>query len=150
MLRRRLLLPLLPLLPLLLLALAPPAAASEKKKGEEEKNQVGQYVDLQPVAAPIVVDGQLVNYIFVSVRLNLTAAADTSRWRAKEPYFRDALVRAAHETPFTLAGNYEKIDAPRLTASLMRAANAIAGPNVVRSVVVTSQVSSRRVRGPAG
>jgi len=144
MLRRRL----LPLVPLLLLAVAAPAAASDKKK-EEPNKQVGQYVDLQPVALPIVVDGRLINYIFVSVRLNLTAAADTSRWRAREPYFRDALVRAAHQTPFTLAGDYEKIDAPRMTATLMRAASAMTGPNVIRSIVVTSQVSSRRVRPPA-
>jgi putative intracellular protease/amidase len=144
MLRRRL----LPFLPLLLLAIATPAAASEKKK-EEESKQVGQYVDLQPVALPIVVDGQLVNYIFVSVRLNLMANADTSRWRAREPYFRDALVRAGHQTPFTLVTNYAQIDAPRLRATLMRAATAITGPNVIRSVVITSQVSSRRVRTPA-
>jgi len=144
--RRRLLL----LLSLLPLALAAPAAASEKKKAGEENKQVGQYVDLQPVALPIVVDGQLVNYVFVSVRLNLTANADTSRWRAREPYFRDALVRAGHQTPFTLAGDYEKIDAPRMTTTLLRAATAMTGANVIRSVVVTSQVPSRRVRRPTG
>jgi hypothetical protein len=136
MLRRRL----ISILPLLLLAAAP-AAAEDKAKTSK---QVGQYVDLQPVALPIIVDGQLVNYIFVSVRLNLNAGADTSRWRAKEPFFRDALIRASHDTPFTLANDYEKIDAAKLTASLMRAANSIAGPNVVRSVAITSQVPSRR------
>lgn len=134
----------------LLLLAATPAAAGGKAESKDENKQVGQYVDLQPVALPIVVDGQLVNYIFVSVRMNLTANADTSRWRAREPYFRDALVRAAHQTPFTLAGDYEKIDAPRLTASLMRSASAVTGPNVIRSIVITSQVSSRRARGPAG
>lgn len=144
MFRRRL----LPFLPLLLLAVAAPAAASQKKKGAENE-QVGQFVDLQPVALPIVVDGQLVNYIFVSVRLNLTANADASRWRAREPHFRDALVRAGHQTPFGLATNYAQIDAPRLTATLMRAASTITGPNVIRSVEVTSQVSSRRLRSPA-
>lgn len=132
----------------LLLATASPAAAGGKADDKDKSNQVGQYVDLQPVALPIVVDGQLVNYVFVSVRLNLTAAADTSRWRAREPYFRDALVRAGHQTPFTVAGDYEKIDVPRLTATLMKAAAAMTGPNVIRSVVVTSQVPSRRARGP--
>ncbi|CAN7335446.1 hypothetical protein LJR219_001848 [Phenylobacterium sp. LjRoot219] len=139
MLRRRLIC----LLPFVSLAAAP-AAASDKKA----ETNVGQYVDLQPVAMPIVIDGQLVNYIFVSVRMNLTASADTSRWRAREPYFRDALVRAGHQTPFTLANDYEKIDVPKLTASLMRTASAITGPNVIRSIVVTSQVPSRRARAP--
>jgi flagellar basal body-associated protein FliL len=139
MLRRRL----IAVLPLALVA-AKSAVAEEKAPNK----QVGQYVDLQPVALPVVVDGQLVNYVFVSVRLNLASGADTPRWRAKEPYFRDALVRAAHETPFTLATDYDKIDVAKMTASLMKAATAIAGPNVVRSIAVTSQVPSHRARAP--
>ena len=130
-------------LPLALLATAP-AAAEEKGANK----QVGQYVDLQPVALPIVVDGQLMNYVFVSVRLNLASGVDTSRWRAKEPFFRDALVRAAAETPFTAGKDYDKIDVAKMTASLMKAAAVIAGPNVVRSVTVTSQVPSRRSPRP--
>ena len=124
---------------------AGPAVASGNPSGDA---QVGQYVDLQPVALPVVVDGQLVNYVFVNVRLNLASNADTSRWRAKEPFFRDALVRAAHRSPFTVPNAPDKIDLPRLTAALMRAAVAITGPNVIRSVVVTSQVPSRRGRAP--
>jgi hypothetical protein len=132
-------------LPLLLLAAARPAAAEEAPH-----KQVGQYVDLQPVGLPIVVDGRLVNYVFVDVRLNLTAGADTSRWRAKEPFFRDLLVRAGHQTPFTLPGDYEKVDAAKLAAVVLREAAAITGPGVIRSVVVTSQVPSHRARPPRG
>jgi hypothetical protein len=110
--------------------------------------QVGQYVDLLPVALPIVADGQLMNYVFVNVRLNLTTGTDTSRWRAKEPFFRDALVRAAHETPFVLAGDYDHIDAAKLTATMTRAAQAITGPGVIRSVEVLKQAPSRRPRVP--
>jgi len=139
MLRRRL----ISVLPLLLLA-AGPAFAGE----EAPRKEVGQYVDLQPVGLPIIADGQLVNYVFVNVRLNLTAGADTSRWRAREPFFRDALVRLGHQTPFTVSGDYQKIDAARLTGALMRQASAITGPGVIRSVVVTSQVPSHRARAP--
>ena len=124
---------------------AGPAAAGGKPAGEAP---VGQYVDLQPVALPVVMEGRLVNYVFINVRLNLASNADTSRWRAKEPFFRDALVRAGHQTPFTLPNDPDKIDAPRLTAALMKAASAITGPNVIRSVVVTAQVPSRRGRAP--
>ena len=42
---------------------------------------------------PIVVDGQLVNYVFVYVRINLKSGADVTKMREKEPFFRDALVR---------------------------------------------------------
>ncbi|CAN7227118.1 hypothetical protein LJR225_000904 [Phenylobacterium sp. LjRoot225] len=132
-------------LPLLLLAAAPAAA----EEGAAASKQVGQYVDLQPMALPIIVDGQLANYVFVSVRLNLASGADTNRWRAKEPFLRDAVVRAAHATPFTVPSDLQKIDVARLTASLMRSSAVIFGPNVVRSVTVTSQVSSRRARPKA-
>jgi hypothetical protein len=138
MFRRRL----ITLLPLLLFAA--PAVAGEE--GAPANKQVGQYVDLQPVALPIIVDGQLANYVFVSVRLNLASGSDTSRWRTKEPFVRDARVRAAHNTPFTVPGDLQKVDAPRLTATLMRISASIYGPNVVRSVEVISQVSSRRAR----
>jgi hypothetical protein len=126
------------------LCLAGRAAAAE----EAQAKQVGQYVDLQPVGLPIVVDGQLVNYVFISVRLILAPNADTPRWRAKEPVFRDALVRAGYATPFVLPGEYEKLDVARLSQTLMRTAASIAGPGVVRAVVVTSQVPSRRARPP--
>jgi hypothetical protein len=141
MLRRRLIY----LLPLLLSAAAPARAG----EGEPASKQVGQYVDLQPVALPIIVDGKLANYVFVSVRLNLASGSDTSRWRAKEPFLRDALVRAAHDTPFTVPNDLQKIDATKLAAAMMRISAQICGPNVVRSVTVVSQVSSRRARPPA-
>jgi hypothetical protein len=127
----------------LLLAAAPAARAAASGPA-----QVGQYVELQPVALPIVARGQLVNYVFVYVRLNLTASADTARLRDKEPYFRDALVRMAHRTPFIVPNDYNRIDEGRLTASLMREAVAIAGGGAIRSVVVTSQAPQHRIATP--
>ena len=124
---------------------AAPALAAGKK---EAAGDIGQYVDLQPVGLPIVVNRQLVNYVFVYVRINLTSGANVSRLREKEPFFRDALVRAAHRTPFTLASNLGAVDAPKLTAALTREAAAIAGPGQIRSVVVTAQAPRRRARAP--
>jgi hypothetical protein len=125
-------------LPLLLLAGAAQA--------EEKPQTVGQYVDLQPVALPIVVNGQLVNYVFVYVRVNLTG--DVSRLRSKEPFFRDALVREAYRTPFVVPGDWEKVDERKLTAVMLRDARAIVGAEAVSSVVVTSQSPQRRVMPP--
>jgi hypothetical protein len=128
------------------LLLASVARASEGAKAA--KTDVGQYVDLQPLAMPIIVKGQLLNYIFVYVRLNLTTGADATRLRQKEPFFRDALVRAGHRTPFVLATDYQKVDEAKLTAAMMREAAAIAGPGQVRSAVVTLQAPQRRVIMP--
>lgn len=139
MLRRRLIV----LAPLLILGGA--AHAAQEKAPTSD---VGQYVDLQPVPMPIIVSGELVNYVFVYVRLNLTSGANATRLREKEPYFRDALVRAGHRTPFIVPGDYQKIDSGRLTAAMMREAIAIAGPGQIRSAVVTSQSPHKRVSQP--
>ncbi|WP_293676612.1 hypothetical protein [uncultured Phenylobacterium sp.] len=126
--------------------LATPAAAEDKK--EAKKGDVGQYVDLQPVGLPIVSNRSLANYVFVYVRLNLTSAANASKLREKEPYFRDALVRAGHRTPFTLPSDLSKIDTVRLTAVLKQEAVRIVGPGQITSVVVTSQAPRRRIATP--
>lgn len=137
MLRRAFLLALTPLLA------AAPALASEKPKAD-----VGQYVDLAPVALPIVVGGQLVNYVFVSVRVVLTSSANVSKIRTKEPYFRDALIRAAHRTPFTNPKDYLVVDGARLESTLMRECVAIAGPGNIKAITITSQTPKKRVGMP--
>jgi hypothetical protein len=138
----------------LVILAAPLVLLAGSVRAEEKPKTVGQYVDLQPVAMPIVVQGQLVNYVFVYVRVNLTAGADVIKLRTKEPFFRDALVREGHRTPFVVPSDWQKIDEARLSAALLRDAVTIAGPGAVASVVVTSQAPQRQVmtprRGPAG
>ena len=130
--------------------LAHPALSAEDEKKKDGKVDAGQYVELQPVGLPIVAGGRLVNYVFVYVRINLTSSASASRLREKEPFFRDAMVRAAHRTPFTLASDLGKIDEARLIASVTRDAIAIAGPGQIKSVILTSQAPRRRmIKAPA-
>lgn len=126
--------------PLLLAATAAQAAGAPKKEG----GAVGQYVDLSPVALPVVVNGRLINYVFVHLRLNLAASADSAKLRTKEPYFRDALVRAAHRTPFTDPKSYIKLDEARLKSSLLQLAGAIAGAKNFTGVTVTQQTPKQR------
>jgi len=126
------------------LALVAGAALASEGGADKKKAEVGQYVDLQPVGLPIVVDGELVNYVFVSVRLNLAGAADSNRWRQKEPFFRDLLVRLGHRTSFAKPNETWAIDAPRLCAAFQREAVSITGPGVIKSVAVTSQTSRGR------
>jgi len=131
------------------LLLAQPALASGKPEGEEKsKLDVGQYVDLSVVAVPIVVDRRLVNYVFIRTRLNLTTRADVAKARAKEPIFRDALVRAAHRTPLTNPKDLHAVDEARFKALMTREAIAVAGPGVIKSVELSSQAPLKRLRRP--
>jgi len=108
---------------------------------EEAKTKGGQYVDLAPVALPVVVSGRIVNYVFVSVRVTLTGGANAPKLQSKEPYFRDALVRAGHRTPFTRNDNYTLLDDAKLKASMYSAAVAIAGAGNVASVSILSETA---------
>ncbi len=107
-----------------------------------------QTVTLATTALPLVFDGQVVNYVLVSVKLLLTPRADSFALRDKEPYFRDALVRAAHRTPFVRAGDYNYLDEAKLKAAMYREATAIAGPGNIQAVVVLSQSARHRLASP--
>jgi hypothetical protein len=132
----------------LLIALAVLTIASPAAAAEEKSQAAGQYIDVSPVALPIVVKGRLLNYIFVSVRLNLGPTVDSVALRTKEPYFRDALVRAAYRTPFTDPKSYVRIDASALKAAMMQEAARIVGPRRVTSVEITNSTPQRVVGVP--
>lgn len=101
-------------------------------------------LSLPGVGLPIITEGRIRNYIFVSLRLHPGGGATAETLRAKEAYFRDALVRAAYRTPFVVAGEWTVIDGPAMCASLMRSAVAIAGRGKVARVEIVSQSPRRR------
>jgi hypothetical protein len=121
---------------LAVIATVAPASAAEKDNKDPAS---GQYINISPVAVPIVLNGQLINYIFVTLRLNLVPNVDALRMREKEPYYRDALVRAAHRTPFVKPGDYIHVNQAMLKASMMSEGARIAGPHVITSVDIINE-----------
>jgi hypothetical protein len=105
-------------------------------------------VQMAAVALPVIVDGRLVNYVFVTVKLELAPIADGALVRTKEPFFRDALVRAAHRTPFTLPADYIHLDAARIRAEILNDAVVILGRGVVHDARVIKQVPQHQIAPP--
>ena len=101
-------------------------------------------VQLAPVAMPIVIEGRLVNYVFVTVKLTLAKGAEGAKVRDKEAFFRDALVRAGHHTPFVTPADYTKVDVAKIRAEVMRDAPKFVGPGVVANAEITKQVSQTK------
>ena len=118
-------------------AIAPAALAEDAPSG-------GQSLGMPGLGLPVIVGGRLRNYVFVSLRLHLGGSATPETMRAKEAYLRDALVRAAHRTPFVVADDWTRIDATAVAASLMRSAATIAGRGAVTRVEIVSQAPRRR------
>lgn len=105
-------------------------------------------LNINGVGLPVITGGRLRNYVFVTLRLHLGAHATPETLRQKEAFFRDALVKAGHRTPFVLANDWTRLDANALSASLMRSAVAIAGRGAVTRVEVVSQAPRRQISPP--
>jgi hypothetical protein len=118
------------------------------RAAEEKKDPPPQTIQLETVALPIIVNGRLLNYVFVNIRLELMPKADGAAVRGKQQFFRDDLVRTGHRTPFVRMDDYTKVDEARVRAELMRAAPGIIGPGVLKNAVITKQVSQKNIVTP--
>lgn len=133
------------------MALGSPALASESgKKKEGDGAPPDPKIKLQPIAIPIIVDGKLLNYIFVNLTLTLASAVPVTTMEGKEPFLRDAVVKAAHRTPFTAVDTYNEVDAEKLKLAVMREAAGLVGKGKVASVEITKQIARRQIPHPSG
>jgi hypothetical protein len=117
-------------------------------QAKEEAPAQAPTIAMEAVALPVIADGKLLNYIFVSIKLELSPKSDGSAVRAKEQFFRDDLVRVGHRTPFTLKNDYNKVDEVRVKAEVMRAAAGFVGPGQVKTVLITKQVPQKILGKP--
>lgn len=105
--------------------------------------------NIENLGLPVITEGRLRNYVFVEIRLTLAAGQNPETVRAKAPHLRDALVKAAHRTPFVRPTDLNSLDARLLSAALMRSAATVVGRGVVTRVELTSQTARRRLRAPS-
>jgi len=124
--------------------LAVAATAAGTASASEETPTSNPSLNIAGVGLPIIVGGRIRNYVFVTVRLTLGAGQTPELMRAKEPYYRDALVKAAHVTPFVVSNDWTVIDTAAIIAFLMRAAPGISGPGSIARAEVALQTPRRR------
>lgn len=128
------------------LALAGTAASAAPAVASDAKSAPAEVVPLNVggVGLPIIVDGRIRNYVFISISLMPGPGHTIEQLRAKEPHFRDALVRAGHRTPFVLANDWTQVDTAAVSAAMMRIAPSITGAGSVASASVAQQTPHRR------
>ncbi len=127
----------------------PSVAAATMVRADDAPSSAAS-VGIAGVGLPVISGGRIRNYVFVSLRLHLGGGATPESMRLKEPFLRDALVRAGHRTPFVVENDWTLIDGAALSASLMRSAATIAGRGAVTRVEIISQAPRRRTGVRAG
>lgn len=124
--------------------LAIAAAAAGSASASEDEPSGNPSFNIAGVGVPIIVEGRIRNYVFVTIRLTLGAGQTPETLRAKEPYYRDALVKAAHVTPFVVENDWTVVNTAAISAMLMRAAPRISGAGSVVNAEVALQTPRRR------
>ncbi|WKL56508.1 hypothetical protein Q1W73_12520 [Asticcacaulis sp. ZE23SCel15] len=119
-------------------------ASSAPKKEEAEAGP--PYVRLSSVAIPVFENQSVVNYIFLTVRLNLTAKADVNKLREKEPYFRNQLMQAAYKTSFALPDKSDTLDEARFKKVMIGEFSQVSGAGMIQSIEILDQNPKRRRR----
>ncbi len=112
--------------------------------GEDAKDAADPSVKLASVGIPVFEGHQVINYLFLSIKINLTPKGDQTKLRDMEPYFRDVLVRAAHKTSFGQAGHDDRLDEARFKSVMMIEFTKVAGPGKIESVEIISQSPKNR------
>jgi hypothetical protein len=133
---------------LALLVGTPALANSPKKKEGEGEGSAETVIKLQSLALPIVVDGRLVNYVFVQLSMTLKPGVPAVVFEGKEPMLRDAIVREAYGKPFNRPDSYSAVDETRLKASILREIGGLIGPGKAALVRIDKQTPRNFVPPP--
>jgi len=120
------------------------AAASSALASESEAPAEGATLNIAGVGLPVITEGRLRNYVFVTVKLTLGPDATAETLRGKDPFFRDALVRAAHRVPFVVPGDWTRLNENAINAAVVAIANVVSGHGSVVKSEVLMQVARRR------
>lgn len=127
------------------LANASGPSAKGKAKGEAEGGEQlsSRSMDAPYLAVPVVRDGQLVNYLFVSIRIEVSQGVDLWRTRERAHFLRDALVRASHSNDLTDPNDSNALNEARAIEVYRAAAIQALGESAVGPVTVIATYSSQ-------
>lgn len=115
-----------------------------KGKGKTEDPELSsRSMDAPYLAVPVVRDGQLVNYLFVSIRLEIANGVDLWETREKAHFLRDALVRASHANDLADANDSNALNEARAVEVYRAAAVEALGARAVSRVSVVASYSSQ-------
>ncbi|MGQ0534195.1 MAG: hypothetical protein ACT4OF_16120 [Caulobacteraceae bacterium] len=124
-------------------ASGPAANAKEKGETEEGAQTSSRSMDAPYLAVPVVREGVLVNYLFVSIRIEIANGVDLWRTRERAHFLRDALVRASHAHDLADPNDSNALNEARAIEVYRAAAIQALGERAVGPVTVVATYSSQ-------
>lgn len=118
-------------------------AGKEKGAEGEEAAASSRSMDAPYLAVPVVRNGQLVNYLFVSIRIEIAPGVDLWRTRERAHFLRDALVRASHANDLADPANNNALNDARAIAVYHAAAVEALGAQAVGAISIVATYSSQ-------
>jgi hypothetical protein len=118
----------------------PPAKAKAEEGGNQDSSRS---MDAPYLAVPVVRDGQLVNYLFVSIRIEIANGVDLWRTRERAHFLRDALVRASHANDLADPNDNNTLNEARAIEVYRAAAVQALGERAVAGVGIVASYSSQ-------
>ena len=128
------------------LAAAQPSGGGHGKaatKGGEASADASRSMDAPYLAVPVVRDGQLINYLFVSIRIEIAQGVDLWRTREQAHFLRDALVRACHTNRLDDPNDPNHLNEARALEVFRAAAVQALGERAVGRISIVATHSSR-------
>src|SRR5262245_24374553 len=116
--------------------------AAAKEKGGQPGEDASRSMDAPYLAVPVVRDGRLVNYLFVSLRIQISPRVDLWRTREKAQFLRDALVRASHANSLADPNDNNALNQGLALQVYRQAAIQTLGAEAVAGVTIVSTYSS--------
>lgn len=124
-------------------ASGPSAKGKDKAEAGEGAQTSSRSMDAPYLAVPVVRNGQLVNYLFVSIRIEIAQGVDLWRTRERAHFLRDALVRASHSNDLVDPNDSNALNEARAIEVYRAAAIQALGENAVGPITVIATYSSQ-------
>lgn len=127
----------------LLAGLASASGPAKAKGGEEGEETSSRSMDAPYLAVPVIRNGQLVNYLFVSLRIEIAPGVDLWRTREQAHFLRDALIRVGHANDLADPSDGNVLNEARALEVYRAAAIQALGERAVGRISVVASYSSQ-------
>lgn len=125
-------------------------ASGGGSKSKEAKHEKGSgfaaprvpTIYMPTLVAPVVVNGELHHYVFLSVTLELTSDQHKNMMLEKIPYIQDAFLREVHGPVIVKDNDPTLLDEDGLKGRLLRVSTAVAGPDIVKAIELRNIVEA--------